>query len=63
MDESQPPVRVSDPSVVGPLTRAEAVALLDRAAELLASGDYKDAGERYARVAVIAGSSNPTTRA
>jgi membrane associated rhomboid family serine protease len=50
MDETRPPVRGPDPSVGGPLTRAEAVALLDHAAELLASGDFQDAGQRYARV-------------
>jgi membrane associated rhomboid family serine protease len=50
MDETQPPVRTPDPKVGGPLTRDEALAMLERAAQLLASGDFQDAGERYARV-------------
>jgi membrane associated rhomboid family serine protease len=50
MDETRPPVRVPDPRAGGPLTRDEALAMLGRAAELLASGDFRDAGEHYARV-------------
>ncbi len=50
MDETRPPVRAPDPRVGGPLTRDEALAMLDRAAELLGSGDFQAAGEHYARV-------------
>jgi rhomboid protease GluP len=50
MDETRPPVRVPDPRVGGPLTRDEALTMLERAAELLASGDFQAAGEHYARV-------------
>src|SRR2546423_9031623 len=34
----------------GPLTREQARALLDRAAELLAAGDYRDAANHYRRI-------------
>lgn len=50
MDETRPPARAPDPRIGGPLTREEALALLDRGAELLASGDFEAAGEHYARV-------------
>ena len=50
MDETRPPVRAPDPRVGGPLTRDEALAMLERGAELLASGDFASAGEHYARV-------------
>jgi membrane associated rhomboid family serine protease len=50
MDETRPPVRAPDPRAGGPLTREEALAMLDRAAELLGSGDFAGAGEHYARV-------------
>ena len=50
MDETRPPARAPDPRVGGPLTRDEALAMLERAAELLASGDFQAAGEHYARV-------------
>ena len=50
MDETRPPARAPDPRVGGPLTRDEALAMLERAAELLGSGDFQAAGEHYARV-------------
>ncbi len=50
MDETRPPASLPDPSVGGPLTRDEALAMLDRGAELLAAGDFQAAGEHYARV-------------
>ncbi len=50
MDESRPPSRTPDPRVGGPLTRDEALAMLERAGELLASGEFQAAGEHYARV-------------
>jgi tetratricopeptide (TPR) repeat protein len=34
----------------GPLSREQARALLDRAAELLAAGDYREAAEHYRRI-------------
>jgi len=39
-----------DPSHEGPLSRAEAAQLLQRADELLAAGEFADAGRHYARV-------------
>ena len=50
MDERRLSGRAPDPRIGGPLTREEALALLDRGAELLASGDFDSAGEHYARV-------------
>jgi membrane associated rhomboid family serine protease len=50
MDETRPPSRAPDPRVGGPLTRDEALAMLERAAGLLASGEFGEAGEHYARV-------------
>jgi membrane associated rhomboid family serine protease len=50
MDETRPPSRTPDPRVGGPLTRDEALAMLERGGELLASGDFQAAGEHYARV-------------
>jgi membrane associated rhomboid family serine protease len=50
MDETRPPSRVPDPRISGPLTRDDALAMLERGAELLASGDFASAGEHYARV-------------
>jgi rhomboid protease GluP len=50
MDDTRPPTRAPDPRTGGPLKRDEALALLERAAELLASGDFDAAGEHYARV-------------
>ncbi|HEY0442989.1 MAG TPA: rhomboid family intramembrane serine protease [Candidatus Limnocylindrales bacterium] len=52
-DEGAGPVRgpdVPDVSTEGPLTRDAAKALLDRAGELLSSGDYADAAKHYRRV-------------
>ena len=50
MDETRPPSRVPDPRTGGPLSRDEALALLDRASQLLSTGDFQAAGEHYARV-------------
>jgi membrane associated rhomboid family serine protease len=50
MDETRPAMRVPNPREGGPLTRDEALALLERAGELLASGDFGSAGEHFARV-------------
>jgi membrane associated rhomboid family serine protease len=50
MDQTRPPGQAPDPKVGGPLTRDDALAMLDRAAQLLASGDFQEAGEHYARV-------------
>lgn len=50
MDEPQTPARRPDPSVGGRLSRPDALAMLERAGELLATGDFQAAGEYYARV-------------
>ena len=50
MDEPRPPTRAPDPRIDGPLMREQALGLLARGAELLASGDFVAAGEHYARV-------------
>lgn len=50
MDDTRPPSRAPDPRVGGPLTRDEALAMLDRGAHLLAAGDFQAAGDHYARV-------------
>ena len=50
MDEPQTSARRPDPSVGGRLKRADALAILERAGELLATGDFQAAGEHYARV-------------
>lgn len=50
MDETRPPSRAPDPHLGGPLTRDDALAMLERGGELLASGDFQAAGEHYARV-------------
>lgn len=50
MDETRPPARVPNPRTGGPLSRDDALAMLDRAAQLLATGDFQAAGEHYARV-------------
>lgn len=50
MDDAPPPHAPLDPSASGPLTRAAALALLERGGELLASGDFADAGALFSRV-------------
>jgi len=50
MDEPQMTAGRPDPSVGGRLSRADALAILERAGELLATGDFQAAGEHYARV-------------
>ena len=50
MDEPQTTAGRPDPSVGGRLSRADALAILERAGELLATGDFHAAGEHYARV-------------
>ena len=50
MDEPQTTAGRPDPSVGGRLSRADALAILERAGELLATGDFQAAGEHYARV-------------
>ena len=50
MDEPQTTAGRPDPSVGGRLNRADALAMLERAGELLATGDFQSAGEHYARV-------------
>ena len=48
--EDRPPTVLDDPSITGPLDRATAIALLARADELLAGGDFLDAARYYSRV-------------
>ena len=50
MDDTRRAEGPPDPTIAGPLSRAAAIALLERAAELLASGDFGAAGEHFARV-------------
>ncbi len=50
MDDARRPAGPPDPSVGGPLSREAATALIERGAELLASGDFGPAGEHFARV-------------
>lgn len=50
MDEASPPVPPPDHSEPGRITRERAVALLERGGELLASGDYAEAGPYFSRV-------------
>ena len=50
MDEAPPPAPPPDRSEPGRLTRDRAVALLERGGELLASGDYAEAGPYFSRV-------------
>jgi len=45
-----PPVPAPELGIEGPLSRAAATALLDRAAELMASADYREAAIHYRRV-------------
>lgn len=50
MNDARRPAGPPDPSVGGPLSREAATALIERGAELLASGDHGPAGEHFARV-------------
>jgi rhomboid protease GluP len=50
MDQTGFPGGHPDPSRQGPLSRADAAAILGRADELLASGDFADAARHYLRV-------------
>ena len=50
MDDIHRASRAPDPGVEGPLSREDALALLERAAELLQAGDFQAAGDHYARV-------------
>ena len=50
MTETGTPNGRPDPTVVGRLSRDDAIALLTRGGELLASGDFQAAGEHYQRV-------------
>ena len=50
MDDAQPPAAAPDPSASGRLSRDAALALLQRGGELLASGDFADAGQHFSRV-------------
>ena len=50
MDDVPPPPVPLDPSASGRLTRDAALALLQRGGELLASGDFADAGALFSRV-------------
>jgi membrane associated rhomboid family serine protease/Tfp pilus assembly protein PilF len=50
MDAAPPPPAPIDPGASGRLTREAALALLERGGELLASGDYADAGAYFSRV-------------
>lgn len=60
MDDAPPPVAPLDPSASGRLTRDSAVALLERGGELLASGDFAEAGQHFSRVV---GFDDPTVTA
>jgi len=50
MDDAPPPVTAPDPSASGRLSRDAALALLQRGGELLASGDFADAGQHFSRI-------------
>ena len=50
MDDASPPAPPPDRSETGRLTREKALALLQRGGELLASGDYAEAGQHFSRV-------------
>ncbi len=50
MDDAPPPAAAPDPNASGRLTRAGALAMLQRGGELLASGDFADAGQHFSRV-------------
>jgi membrane associated rhomboid family serine protease len=50
MDDASPPAPPPDRSEPGRLTRERALALLERGEDLLASGDYAEAGQHFSRV-------------
>jgi len=50
MDDASPPAPTPDRSEPGRLTRERALALLERGGDLLASGDYAEAGQHFTRV-------------
>ena len=50
MDDARPPTPGPDPNRPGPLTRDVALTLLERGGDLLASGDFADAGAHFQRV-------------
>jgi len=50
MDDASPPAPPPDRSEPGRLPRERAVALLERGGELLASGDFAEAGQTFSRV-------------
>lgn len=50
MDDAPPPAAAPDPAASGRLTRDAAMALLERGGELLASGDFAEAGQHFSRV-------------
>ena len=50
MDDARPPTQGPDPNRPGPLTRDVALTLLERGGDLLASGDFADAGAHFERV-------------
>ncbi|MEA2620523.1 MAG: rhomboid protease GluP [Chloroflexota bacterium] len=50
MDDVPPPTPPRDPGAAGRLTRDDATTLLRRGSELLASGDFADAGQHFSRV-------------
>jgi len=50
MDDARPPTPGPDPNRPGPLSRDVALTLLERGGDLLASGDFADAGAHFQRV-------------
>lgn len=50
MDDTRRPARPPDPRTAGPLTREAATALLERGRELLAAGEFGEAGDHFARI-------------
>ena len=50
MDDAPPPPAPLDPGAAGRLSRDAALALLQRGGDLLASGDFADAGAHFSRV-------------
>ncbi|MEP6639985.1 MAG: rhomboid family intramembrane serine protease, partial [Chloroflexota bacterium] len=50
MDHAPPPTARPDPGATGRLSRDAALGLLERGKELLASGDFADAGAHFSRV-------------
>jgi len=50
MDDAPPPAAAPDPSASGRLSRDAALAMLQRGSDLLASGDFAEAGQHFSRV-------------